>query len=68
MIRKAETSEYEQVLDFYYQLIDDMEDMEYHPKWQKGIYPDPKDLQAALNNSELFIDVEAEKRENHIVL
>ena len=59
MIRKAKTSEYEKVLDFYDQLIDDMEGAEYHPKWQKGIYPDPKELQAALNNAELFIDEEA---------
>ena len=61
MIRKAEISEYERVLDFYYQLIDDMEGMEYHPKWQKGIYPDPEALRTALNASELFVDEEGGK-------
>ena len=59
MIRKAEANEYERILDFYFQLIDDMQGMEYHPKWQKGIYPDPKELKIALENSELFIDEEA---------
>ena len=63
MIRKANINEYDSVLAFYYQLIDDMEDMEYRPMWQKGVYPDPKELQAALNNAELYIDEE----DGHII-
>ena len=72
MIRIAKTNEYESVRKFYDQLIDDMNGMEYHPKWQKGIYPDPKELRIALENSELFIDevsgeVVASMRVNHAV-
>ena len=72
MIRKAKPNEYDKVLKFYYQLIDDMQEMEYHPKWQKGIYPDPKELKIALENAELFIDEESEEvvaamRVNHEV-
>ena len=63
MIRVAHINEYKRVLDFYYQLIDDMEGMEYHPKWQKGVYPDPAELRIALENAELFIDEE----ENEVI-
>ena len=63
MIKVADINEYNRVLDFYYQLIDDMEGMEYHPKWQKGVYPDPAELHIALENAELFIDEE----ENEVV-
>lgn len=59
MIRKALTNEYEKVLNFYDRLIDDMQGREYHPKWQKGIYPAPAELKSALENSELFIFEEA---------
>ncbi len=55
MIRQAKPSEYEQVLDFYNRLIDDMEGRPYHPKWKKGIYPDPRDLRAALDAGDLYI-------------
>ena len=72
MIRKAKANEYERILEFYYHLIDDMQGMEYHPKWQKGIYPDPEELRIALKNGELFIDEEsgevvAAMRVNHEV-
>lgn len=54
-IRKAETGEYERVRDFYFKLIDDMQSCEYHPKWQKGVYPEEKNLKAAIENGELYI-------------
>ena len=61
MIRAAEKNEYEKVLSFYDKLIDDMQGCKYHPKWQKGIYPDPEELKIAVENSELFIDEEADE-------
>lgn len=72
MIRRAETKEYEKVLEFYNQLIDDMQGMEYHPRWKKGIYPSHEELKTALENAELFIDEESGKvvaamRVNHDV-
>jgi len=55
MIRNAEITEYESVMEFYYQLIDDMQGMQYHPKWQKGIYPDPLEVEDAIHNNELYV-------------
>ena len=58
-IRKAELAEYENIKDFYYTLIDDMQNMEYHPKWQKGVYPAESELKKALEHEELYIAEEA---------
>lgn len=54
-IRKAEKGEYEKVRDFYYKLIDDMRFSEYHPKWQKGIYPEDSYLENAVTGKEMYI-------------
>ena len=37
-IRTADNSDYSDVRDFYYSLIDAMADAEYKPGWQKDIY------------------------------
>lgn len=58
MIRLAMAEEYESVKTFYYNLIDDMETMEYHPRWQKGIYPSEDALRTALENKEMYVYVE----------
>ncbi len=59
-IRKAEKTEYEVVRAFYHTLIDEMQDTEYHPKWQKDIYPAPEDLRPAIENGELYLGFEGE--------
>ncbi len=38
-IRTANSRDYSNVRDFYYVLIDAMEDAEYKPGWKKDIYP-----------------------------
>lgn len=53
--RPAEKSEYESVRDFYYELIDKMQFSEYHPKWQKGIYPEDGYLKSATDSGQLYI-------------
>ena len=55
LIRKAIPAEYHAVRDFYYNLIDQMQDAEYHPAWQKGVYPSDEYLQASIEQGELFI-------------
>ena len=55
IIRKAETSEYEKLRDFYWQLIDDMQAAPYSPQWKKDIYPSSGDLREAVDNGEAFI-------------
>ena len=54
-IRTASENEFNAVQGFYYELIDDMVNMEYHPKWQKGIYPADSELRDALHSGEMFI-------------
>lgn len=54
-IRKAKISEYEKVKAFYYNLIDMMQDAEYAPGWEKGIYPTDNYLKESIENEELFV-------------
>lgn len=53
--RKAETTEFDAVRKFYYDLIDKMRDFKYRPKWQKGIYPADGYLKTAIENGELYL-------------
>lgn len=55
LIRQARSEEFDRVRDFYFKLIDDMQNCEYHPKWQKGVYPEEKNLKAAIECGELYI-------------
>lgn len=36
-IRRADPEGYESVRDFYYSLIDAMEQMQYKPRWEKDV-------------------------------
>lgn len=36
-IRRADPEEYKSVRDFYYSLIDAMEQMQYKPRWEKDV-------------------------------
>lgn len=54
-IRKASTTEYNAVRNFYHTLIDMMEDAEFHPGWEKEVYPADSYLTEALANGELFV-------------
>ena len=54
-IRKASIEEYPDVRAFYHSLIDSLEGTEYHPMWQKDIYPAPEDLKSALEAETLYL-------------
>ena len=54
-IRTAEISDYNNVREFYYSLIDALEHAQYGPQWKKDIYPDQKYLLDSIGNGELFI-------------
>ena len=54
-VRQAEPNEYEKVRGFYYRLIDDMQSSEYHPKWQKGVYPDDEYLRTSVEAGEMYL-------------
>ena len=57
-IRIAKENEYELVKAFYYSLIDAMQDAEYTPGWEKGVYPSDDYLKASICRKELFIMTE----------
>ena len=54
-IRTANMDEYYSVRDFYYSLIDAMEDAEFKPGWQKDVYPTQEFLIKSIKNDELYI-------------
>lgn len=54
-IRPAQTGEFLRVQTFYYDLIDDMQASEYHPMWQKGVYPTDEALTGAIARGELYV-------------
>lgn len=60
MFRQAAPQEYPRVLDFYYTLIDLMEHAEYHPAWEKGVYPAEDWLQASIAQGELYLLLEGD--------
>lgn len=54
-IRVANDNDYIRVRDFYYSLIDAMEDAEYKPGWEKDIYPTQEFLINSIKNKELYV-------------
>ena len=54
-IRIAKPHEYEQVLSFYYQTIDLMENAEYSSLWKKDIYPSNNYIKESIEKGELWI-------------
>ena len=54
-IRQAQPGEYELVRDFYYKMIDMVEDAEYHPGWIKNVYPEDAYLEESVNNGTMYL-------------
>ena len=52
---KAKSNDFTVVRDFYYQLIDEMQGLDYAPKWQKGVYPSDELISNAIHNQELYM-------------
>lgn len=60
-IRQAETQEYSLVRAFYYELIDRMQNAQYKPGWQKGVYPADEYLRESLDKGDLYIGLLGEE-------
>lgn len=60
-VRQAESGEYEKIRDFYYELIDEMQSSEYHPKWQKGIYPEDSYMKSTVEKAQMYVAENGEK-------
>lgn len=54
-IKVANLCEYKDVIDFYYQLIDNMENDPYSPLWKKNIYPENAAIKRAIENGWLYV-------------
>lgn len=61
IIRKAHINEIEDVISFYYQLIDDLEGATYSAKWTKDVYPTKEDLKEHILKQTLYIMVDENK-------
>lgn len=54
-ITSAKEKDYTRVVDFYYSLIDAMENAEYKPGWEKDVYPTLKYLSESIDHGELYM-------------
>lgn len=57
-IKTAETGDFDRVVEFYDNIIDDMQGLQYHPLWQKRIYPTLEFIRQSIENRQLFIQLE----------
>lgn len=60
-IVQAKEEQFEEVRDFYWNLIEGMESMPYKPGWEKGIYPSDAFLKESLKNRELYVYIRDER-------
>lgn len=53
-LRAAAPADFPAVWEFYNRLIDGMADAEFHPGWEKGVYPAEDFVRASLEKGELY--------------
>ena len=54
-IRAARPDEFAAVQNFYHKLIDMMEGAEFHPRWEKYVYPSDGLLRSSIESGELYV-------------
>ncbi len=54
-IRAARADEFEKVRGFYHELIDMMESSEFHPRWEKSVYPSDDFIRSSIERGELYV-------------
>lgn len=60
-IRAARAGEFAAVRGFYHELIDMMEGSEFHPRWEKCVYPSDDFLRSSIERGELYIGLTGEE-------
>lgn len=60
-IRAARADEFEAVRCFYHRLIDMMEGSEFHPRWEKYVYPSDDFLRSSIERGELYVGMLGEE-------
>ena len=54
-VRRALSSDLEEVRQFYFDIIDGFAGAEFHPGWEKDIYPAPAQLRSLAEKGELYL-------------
>ena len=60
-IRAARPDEFAAVQNFYHKLIDMMEGSEFHPRWEKYVYPSDDFLRSSIERGELYVGMLGEE-------
>ena len=55
IIRQAQNNELEEIIDFYYDIIDHQGEREFGPKWTKDVYPSREDLRGDVESGAMHI-------------
>ena len=55
IFKQAKMEEYEKVIQFYCELIDSMQGIEFKPVWKMGVYPTEQLLRDSIEEGALFI-------------
>ena len=54
-IRQARVDEFDQVMDFYTKMIDEMRDTDFDVCWEHGVHPSPAFLRASVDAGEAYV-------------
>ena len=54
-IRQAQVDEFDQVMDFYTKMIDEMRDTDFDVCWEHGVHPSPAFLRASVEAGETYV-------------
>lgn len=54
-IRQARVDEFDQVMDFYTKMIDEMRDTDFDVCWEHGVHPSPAFLRASVDAGEVYV-------------
>lgn len=60
-IRAARADEFDAVRGFYHKLIEMMEGSEFHPLWEKDVYPSDAFMRASIERGELYVGMLGEE-------
>ena len=58
IMKAAGLADFDRVMEFYYNLIKDMQNAEFHPGWKEDIYPTRQFIHDAIRQGELYTAVE----------
>lgn len=60
-VRKASVDEFDAVLDFYMQVVDEMQGTEFDIQWRRGGHPSPVFLRESVEAGQMYLGVESDE-------